>query len=340
MDIQLLAAELQRFVVQNKQLNKADFAKATTVFIDQFCRKVTKIKGTYQVLHTIMSHVVQGFKPEWQALGTFSVRDKELKNFHQKVNLPIVPAEVLSTAIADLYEEGVEITNKMICKIIIDHVKSQVQDDLELLSAIGEFDQALASGSFGYSINGWNKIISDCLANVDNPVFKIPLNAFTDENIYDELLSFERSLPKILKKKIKVIHMSENNLERYEVAYKNKHSQDPSYDENDRTKSPLRKRALVGHTDWDDDKVIATIDGNMLNLIDVIDNPPRITGIQVQDYEVKIFMEFWKGWDLLINQCVCVADFEGTVRGLGNEEQMTLYYPHEVVVDEEDDDND
>lgn len=337
MDIQLLAAELQRHVVQNRKLHKADFAKATTVFVDQYCRKVTKVKGVYQVLHTIMSHVVQGFEPVWQELGVFSVRDKELKNYHQKVNLPIVPAEVLSTALADLYEEDVEITNKQICKIIIDHLRAQVQDDLELLSAIGVYNQALAPGAFGYSLNGWNKIISDALANVVNPVYKVPLNAITDENVYDELLSYERKLPKILKKKIKAIHLSENNLERYEIAYKNKHGQDPSYDENDRTKSPLRKRVLVGHTDWEDDKIIATIEGNMLNLIDVIDNPPKITMIQVHDYKVKIFMEFWKGWDFLINQCVCVADFAGTTLGLGNPEQMAMYYPHEVLEDEESD---
>jgi hypothetical protein len=39
--------------------------------------------------------------------------------------------------------------------------------------------------------------------------------------------------------------------------------------------------------------------------------------IQVQDYKIKIFMEFWKGYDFLINEAV-VADFAGTVRGLGD----------------------
>lgn len=335
MDIVLLAAELQRFVVQNKGVSKADFARAIKVSVDEHCRKVTKIKGTYQVLDSIMSHVVQGFAPVWQELGTFSVRDKELKNYHQKVNFAIVPAEVLSTALADWYEEDKVITDKMICKVIIDWLLTQVTDDLELLSWIGVYDSATAAGGFGYSMNGWNKIVELALANTARPVFKIPVDAITDSNIYDVLQAYERGLPKILKNKIKKIHMSENNLERYEIAYKEKFNTSPKYDENDRTKSPLRKRVLVGHSNLADDKVFASIDGVMLNLIDVIDNPPKITSIQVQDYKVKIFMEFWKGYDFLINEAVCVADFTGEVRGLGNDALMAKYYPHEVLPEEE-----
>lgn len=333
MDIQLLADELQRFVVQNKGISKADFARAMTITVDAHCRKVTKIKGTYQILDSIMSHVVQGFKPVWQELGVFSVRDKELKNYHQKVNFPIIPAEVLSTALADLYEEDVEITNKQICKIITDWLLTQVTDDLELLSWVGEYNLATADGAFGLSMNGWNKIVDLALANTVRPVFKIPLEAITDSNIYDQVLAFERGFPKILKNKITKIHMSENNLERYEIAYREKFNQSPKYDEADNTRSPLRKRALVGNTNQADDKIFATIEGNMLNLIDVIDNPPKITSIQVQDYKVKIFMEFWKGYDFLMNEAVCVADFTGTVRGLGDDTKMTMYYPHEELVE-------
>lgn len=335
MDIVLLAAELQRFVVQNKGISKADFARATSVSIDAHCKKVTKIKGTYQVLDSVMSHVVQGFKPQWQELGAFSVRDKELKNYHQKVNFPIIPAEVLSTALADLYEEDKPITDKMICKIIIDWLLTQVTDDLELLSWIGDRTGGTADGAFGYSLNGWNKIVDLALANTNRPVFRIPLDAITDLNIYAQILAFERGLPKILKNKIQKIHMSENNLERYEIAYREKFNQSPKYDEKDNTRSPLRKRALIGHTNMADDKIFATIEGVMLNLIDVIDNPPKITSIQVQDYKVKIFMEFWKGYDFLMNEAVCVADFTGTVRGLGDNAKMTMYYPHEELVEEE-----
>lgn len=328
-NIQLVAAELQRLVVQNKLATPADFAMATTTTVDAHCRKVTKIKGTYQVLQSIMSHVVQGFKPEWQALGEFSVSDKELRNYRQKVNFEFVPADVLSTALADWYEEGKVPTDQMIAKVIAKWIFAKVADDMELLSIIGEYDAANADGEFGKSLNGWNKIVELAMANTVHPVFKIPLDAITDNNIYDQFLAFEKGLPKILKNKIKKIFVSENILERYTIAYMNKFNNSPNFSEGDKTKTPLGKRELVALSNLDDDKIFCCPDGVMLNLIDVIDNPTRFTDVQVQDYKVKMFMEFSKGYDFLMNECVCVADFVGDVRGLGNSGLMMLYYPHE-----------
>lgn len=329
-NIQLVAAELQRLVVQNKLATRADFALATSPAVDAHCRKVTKIKGTYQVLQSIMSHVVQGFNAEWEALGELSVVDKELKNYKQKVNFEFVPADVLSTALADWYEEGVTPTNQMIAKFIAKWILDKVGDDMELLSMIGEYDAANASGQFGKSMNGWNKILELALANVAHPVFKIPLDAFTDSNIYDQVQLFEKGFPKILKNKIKKIFMSENNVERFIINYQEKFNQSPNFKDSDKTKSPLGKREIVGLSNLEDDKVFATVDGNMLNLIDVIDNPTSFTDVQVQDYKVKMFLEFSKGYDFLVNEAVVVADFVGETRGLGNAGLMAKYYPHEL----------
>ena len=329
-NINLVADELQRLVVQNKLATPADFALATSATVDKYCKKVTKIKGTYQVLQTIMSHVVQGFKPQWQALGEFSVTDKELKNYRQKVNFEFLPADVLSTALADWYEEGVTITNQMIAKEIAKWILAKVGDDMELLSMIAVYDAANAAGQFGKSLNGWNKIISLAILNVVHPVFKIPLDAFTDANIYDQFMIFERGFPKILKAKIKDIFVSENNQERFTVCYQNKFNNSPNFKDSDKIKSPLGKRNIIGLPNLADDIIFATVEGNMLNLIDVIDNPTKFTDVQVQDYKVKMFMEFSKGYDFLINEAVCVGDFVNEVRGLGDAGKMALYYPHEL----------
>lgn len=327
--IQLVAAELQRLVVQNKLATRADFALATTTTVDAHCRKVTKIKGTYQVLQSIMTHVVQGFAPVWNELGELSVTDKELKNYKQKVNFGFVPADVLSGALADWYEEGKVPTDQMIAKYIAAWLLDKVKDDMELLSMIAVYDAANLD-EFGKSMNGWNKIIELAMANVVHPVFKIPLDAITDANIYDQVQLFEKGFPKILKNKIKKIFMSENNLERFVIAYQEKFNQSPNFKDTDKTKSPLGKREIVGLSNLEDDKIFATVDGNMLNLIDVIDNPTSFTDVQVQDYKVKMFLEFSKGYDFLINEAVVVADFVGEVRGLGNAGLMAKYYPHEL----------
>lgn len=331
-NIQLVADALKKHTVINNAVPKADFARATSVTLDKYCKKVTKIKGSYHVLHSIMTHVVQGFKAEWKHLGKFAVKDKELKNYRQKVNFSFIPDDIMSSFLAEWYEEDKKPTDKEIAKKITDWLLAQVQDDLENLSISGIYDADSAHGAFGYSLNGLEQIVKNALADAAKPVFKIPLNVFTDDNIIDEIRKFERGLPKGMKRKMKVIHMSENNIERYETAYFDRYGHYPTFKDTDKTKSPLKKRQMIGHEGLSDDVIFAALDGNLLNLIDVIDNPPKITDIQVLDYEVKIFMEFWKGYDFLINQAVCVGDFVGNVRGLGNDEQMKLYYPREQKI--------
>jgi hypothetical protein len=66
----------------------------------------------------------------------------------------------------------------------------------------------------------------------------------------------------------------------------------------------------------------------MIRLIDVFDKP-AITDIQILDYIVKIFMEFWLGYDFAINELVYVAVFDGSARGLGNAAKNALYYDSE-----------
>lgn len=327
--VNVIADEMQRYVVQNRNLIKADFARATKTGIDDYCTKVTKIKGVYQTLSSVMTHVIQGFRPQWDDLGKLIVVDKEHKSYRQKINFPFVPAEVLSTFIADLYNEKEKPTNKEIAKKIFEWIFIQATDDLENLSMVGERDNLLAYGRFGFSIDGWNKIVKDALADTVNPVYKIPIAALTSGNVIKQIQKFERNLPKLLKSKIKAIHCSTNVLEMYEEAYFDAYGSYPRYQDSDRTKTPLKKRQLVGWDDMDDDVFFATIDGNMLNLVDEITNPGEITDIQTQDYTVKVFGEFEKGYSILFNQAFCAANFTDDSKGLGDEEQMRLYYPHE-----------
>ena len=66
----------------------------------------------------------------------------------------------------------------------------------------------------------------------------------------------------------------------------------------------------------------------MIRLIDVFDKP-AITDTQIQDYILKIFMEFWLGYDFAINELVYVAVFDGSDRGLQVDTLNTLYYDSE-----------
>lgn len=331
-NVSTLAAAIAAYAKVEKKIVVADFAKAIKVSVDAYCRHVTKVQGSYHIYHSIMSHVVQGFEPVWQELGEWHAKEMDLKSYHQKINFPIVPSKVLGSALAELYDEAKEPTVKAITRIIIRDLLAQVTDDLELLSWQGIYDPAKKSGQFGFSLNGWNKIIRDLLANTDHPCYKIPLDALTETNIYDQVLKFEKAIPKKLRAKVKEIHMSANNGDNYAIEYENLKGQVVTYKDTDKIKSPLGKRAIVSHDNMADDIIFATVAGNMIKMIDIIDNPATINDVQKQDYMVKILSDFELGYGVGINEAVLVANFTDTTEGLGNEELMKLYYPHEAGI--------
>lgn len=324
-----LAQAIATYAKVEKKLVLAEFAKAMKVSVDKYCKIVTKVNGEYHLYNTVMSHVVQGFEPKWQELGEWYARESIIKSYRQKVNFPIVPANVLGTALAELYQENKEPTVKEIVRVIIKDLLIQITDDLELLSMQGSYDPANKSGKFGFSLEGWNQIVKDLIKNTNNPAYKIPLDPLTEVNIYDQLLKFEKDIPKKMRAKIKYIHMSTNNADNYTIEYESRKGQVVTYKDSDKTKSPLGKRAIIGHDNMDDDIIFATIEGNMVKLIDLIENPATINDVQKEDYKIKLFSDFELGYGFALNEAVLVANFTDKTKGLGDEKLMELYYPHE-----------
>lgn len=320
---------VNEYIKVNKKTVSADFGKALKSTLDPYTKKITKVKGNFVNFHRLLSHVVQGYRSQWDALGNASIEHKKLKNFHQKFNYPIVPADILASSLADLYEENKKIPNKEIAKILIKDLFATVADDVAFLSIKGVYDAANAFAQFGKSMNGIEKVVEIIAADTDHPAYKIPLNALDNTNIVDEVTKFEKKLPKFFKTKIKEIHMSENNVERYILRYEDEFGRNTTFKDGDKFKTRLGKRVLVGHPDMADDVIFATPEGNLLKLIDVIDNPPTITDVQVADYELKLFGEFWLGYDFAINEAVMVANFADATEGLGDAAKMAKYYPHE-----------
>jgi hypothetical protein len=101
----------------------------------------------------------------------------------------------------------------------------------------------------------------------------------------------------------------------------------PSYTDNKGYRTILGDRELIGLPGLNgSDVIFATPDENFLRLIDINDEPV-ITDVQSQDYDVKIFMEWWEGVQFHTNQMVVVGVVDGTVSGLGAPDLDEKYYP-------------
>ena len=320
--------ELNTFLVNNPTLVAAAINRAE-IPLDKHTKPLTKVKGKYPQAHSLMTDVIQGFDTVWNELGVLRIQHKILTNYHQKVNFAIIPAEILSSYFAELYAEDKKPEDMPISKYIMDNeLLPKVIDNLDWLSVNGEFDAARLD-EFGYSMNGIVKILDNmksAVADVDFKVptpFKIPINALTDTNIVDEITAWERKLPSKMKSKYKKVFMSENNVERYILDYEEKFGQNKF--QGDVMKTRLGKREIVMIPGMETDDIFTTTENNFRRLIDVFD-APKITDIQKQDYKVKVFMEFWKGYDFLIEELVCVANYSDTTYGLGLQTKNQLYY--------------
>ena len=317
--------ELEKYIQDNPDI-LSSMVYETDITLDKYATTLTKIKGEYPMIHSLMSHVVQGFKSEWQQLGEANFRAKLLKSYKQKVNFGFKPSDVLGTWLAKLYVEGKEMEEHTIAKHIIDDIKKQIKIDLEILSMEGVRDDANADGEFGKSLNGLITLLALGLQSTTDPMFSIPLEVPTLTNIIDVVEDYETQIP--LRYANGPIFMSRPMSLLYKKAWREQYGDNNDFSANSAGRTSLLDLEIVvlpipGNV------IFTTVDGNLKRLIDIVDKP-EITDIQKQDYLLKLFMEFTLNYEFAINQVVFVGNFDGNaVRGLGNDELNKIYFPEE-----------
>jgi hypothetical protein len=275
-------------------------------------KKVTKIKGRYPAINSVITHVVQGFQAVWNPIGTVTVKVNELKSFHQKVNFKITPSEIENSWIAELNDKNLSPEQRPISQYIIENeLKPRVVADLEDLLINGIRDENNLA-TYGKSMDGLLKILNDGINNVDNPMYRLRLAQTPDtSNIVDVVTEFEKKTPNVVRRYIKKIYMSTNMADDYALRYEDLYGLKPTYSDNDRMLTRLRKWEIIPLDEMDGSNIMfATPEGNFLALVDD-ENPPAITDIQVLDYDLKVFMEFWLGIGFYSNQMVIVSTYTG-----------------------------
>ena len=330
MTIEDVKKELDEYISNNTAVVSAG-VYAGEIQINQYAKTITAVQGKYPNFFKILNHVVQGFgEAKWTELGEAEFKHKMLQNFRQKINFPIIPDEILNTWLANLYVEGKKADEHPISKEIIDDLLAKIVDDLDILSQTGSYDDTKLK-EFGYSLNGVQTQVRKAIIDAKHPAFKIPLQALAPTNIVDQVKSFEKQLPKKTKKKIKYLFMSEQMRMEYADQYKQEYGTTVTFTEANTMRTPLSNIEIVGLDNVEDDVMFAFVDGNLARLIDVFDKP-QITSLQIQDYVLKIFMDFHLGYDFLMNHLLYVAVFDDSKRGLGNAELNELFYPGENLV--------
>jgi hypothetical protein len=308
-----IATELGAFFrTNNTEIRAAVYKKSVTA---TYMRKIVAVQGRFPALNSITGRVVQGFTAAWTPMGLTEFSVNDLKAYKQKINFPITPATVLNSWISYLYNED---------KTPADMALSQYIVQQELLPAIGRDREDLIGKSvydaskldqFGHSMNGIQEMIR--LGCLDGSMFQIPIETPSLSNMCENIDNFELGLPESIKPLITRIYMPSNLVEAYRLDYRNKYGTMPTYTKEQGMKTYLGERDLVPLPSLNGTQVIfGTPNENFLRLIDIND-ANVLNDVQVQDYTVKIFGEFWEGVGFWSNNLVVVAVPAGTHTGLG-----------------------
>jgi hypothetical protein len=295
--------EVRAMVYQEPQLAK-------------YTRPITKVKGKFPAIHSVTGHVVQGFAAVWAELGETKMRVNELVNYHMKVNFPIIPSEIEGSWLAELDQLNLKPEQRPISQYIMEQeLKPRVLADIEDLSCNGVYD-ANQIGTYGYAMNGLKKILSDGVANATNSMYKVPLAAITPTNIVGEVEKFEDLIPVTVRSFITKIYMSTKNRDRYLKNYRDNFGRNVDFKKGDAVMTYTGEREIIGLNCLNgSDVIFATPDSNFLQLKDLVE-APTVTDIQVLDYKVKVFMEFWLGYGFWMNQLVICSVTAGSGSGL------------------------
>lgn len=333
MNVDQIKNEIVRYLSVKPKIFQAAIL-SQEILLNRYSRTLTKVKGAYPSLHSLIGHVVQGFNSKkWTPFGELQFRTKTMKNYHQKVDYDLDPAEILGTVLEELYDENKSLQDKSISKLAIDLLLKKVISDVNILSVTGKYDASkigLVTPEFGYSMDGLNEIIRKGLLDTTNPYFLIPGDAITSTNILDVVTAYERGLPVHAKDQIKRIFMSVKDVEDYQIAYEDRFGQNKFQDSPTRTR--LGKRELIAIPGLKEGTIVSTIENGFVKMVDMIDNPATITSVQVDKRILNILGEFTLGYDFAINELTYVYTSDASKkRGLNNADLNKLYYPEESL---------
>jgi len=333
MNIEQIRKEILGYLAKNPDVLQAAVL-SSDILLNKHSKTITKVRGQYPTLHSLIGHVVQGFNSKkWTPYGEVQYRKKLSKNFHQKVDFTLDPAEIIGSVLESKYDEGKDPKGKTISKEAIDLLLKKIIDDVQILSVDGVYDASkigLDTPIFGTSMDGLNKIHTDMLVNTENPAFLIPGDAITSNNILAQVTHFEKGLPEFSKNKVKKVFMSVTDAENYALAYEDEFGKNTTYKDGDVLRTRLGKREIVGIPGLTTGTLSATVDNGFIKMVDIIDNPATITDVQVDKRILNVLGEFTLGYDYAINELTYLHTPDAAKnRGLNNAELNSLYYASE-----------
>lgn len=318
------------FRVNNKLVKSFVYQKRVT---SQFFKPIYKVKGEFPALSSVTGRVIQAFQSVWNEVGETQFTANKLTNSHLKVNYPIIPDDIEASWLAELDANNQRLSERPITQYILEkELMPAIARDQEYLFGRGDTSN---SDVFLSSMNGLVKIFYQGQRDADNPMYNILLPTPTPSNEVANVEAFEEAIPYPFYDNYDMpIFMSSRKLMAYKRDYRNEFGSNfiiaEGFEKVQLEKSYLTGRQLIGLPSLNGtDIMFMSPAENMLRLQDIIVDP-IINDIQILDYKVKIFMDWWDGLGFWSNQMVFVASYPAAsdITASGLKSDNDTYYPN------------
>jgi len=285
-----------------------------------------------RAVQALITSVSQQFVNKWTPSGKSQFRPLKIQNRRHKINFPIIPSEVLTTYVFDMYRENLAIDQMPIFFYIWQNLMyPQLMQDIELRMIFkGKYEEldpsTVTAGDAGQapekSMDGVETIIANNRTggNPDNIRFfdgeGFNYETATDQEVLDFFKNFFKWMAPVFRTMPMNVGCSYELRMRYREAYKNKWGTGSGTENHDFGSNRMDfSRHLLTELDgmYNSPILFATPAANMVKLRHINGAPRVINDVQKQDYEARIFGEYWMGVGFDYGEAVfafCPGDYD------------------------------
>jgi hypothetical protein len=289
----------------------------------KYCSTITGVQDgqIYAKGNASIDEVVQKFTTTWAAKGNITMKPQTITQRRHKVNFAVTPDDYVGTWLGYLTDEKLTPEQYPFVKYILYNlILPQIQEDRELQQFYkGVYNGSADEASAG--MDGFGELIENGLEA--GTINGIDIGGELSEgNTYAQMKLFRNGLPNKFKTIPMFAFMAPEMLIDYLEDREDTVGAHVITNDKNPNQVPLSNLTLVGLPSMADSKrVFATVPGNMLRIVDQVNDVGRVY-TQQQDYVVKIFIDWHEAVGFGYNELVFANNFSNSGSGGGDEEEI------------------
>lgn len=311
-DTQELKQEFGKYVDNNRMEIMKSLLGTTesTAYMTTIMTDKTEVRAQ----HAHITSVLQQFVPKWTPAGKSKFTPLVIKNYKCKINVSIIPSDIMEDILGYLYDEQAATLQSMpvVRYILYQLIFPKLNEERETALAVGKFVEVQPDGEGNYSASKPEETMDGYLTQLvklynddDEAITWLQKGtAITDENVLTVIDAAVQEVKPLYKRQKLTVHTDPDLILKYQKAYREKYPWLKNEDGDNRVKidftnftfAPLEGMRGTGC-------FFITPKENFKHLMSK--DPKAITlRFQEVDYEVKIFGEWWEGTGFWLKEAI------------------------------------